>query len=204
MLSFIFVIEMSEQEETNIEKKEEDVQLFRPHLRRVKNVVLGSEPPRLYTQIVFFFGMLISLIFLLWNVLSYFILKSPTYLKRHKQVDVEAIVSLRGRELGFVENEFYNYLELFNLVGIFLWFFALVSLVFLWRQKKWSAYIIIGSIVLYSALMAFLLGATYFIEDTTLFDKLSLLILLVLVLIHHFVEGKREVEVDDVGVAIVD
>lgn len=188
---------MTEQEETNITKNEQDSQMFRPHLRKAKNFVLGSEPPRLYTQIVFFTGLLITFIFGIWNALSYFILKMPLYLKRHKQVDVEAIISLRGRELGFEANQFYRYLEIFHFTGIVIWFCILIALIFLWRQKKWSAYIIIGGIILYSALMAFVLGATYFVEDTTLFDKLALLILLILVLIHHFVTGNKNPEMED-------
>lgn len=189
---------MTEQEEANITKNEQDSQMFRPHLRKAKKFVLGSEPPRLYTQIVFFAGVLITFIFGIWNTLSYFILKSPLYLKRHKQVDVEAIISLRGRELGFEANQFYRYLETFHFTGIIIWFCILIALIFLWRQKKWSAYIIIGGMVIYSALMAFMLGATYFIEDTTLFDKLALLILLILVLIHHFVAGTKDPEIVEV------
>lgn len=181
---------MSDQEVTNIEKNDE--QLFRPHLKRARNFVLGDENPGLYTQIVFFTGLLITSIFGIWNTISYLILKQPLFLKRHKQVDVEAIISLRGRELGFDGTDFYNYLELFYMIGIILWFCVLIGFIFLWRRQKWSAYIIIGSIILYSSLMTFLLGATYFVDDTTLFDKLSLLILFLLVLIHHFVIGNKK------------
>lgn len=186
---------MSDQEVTNIEKNGE--QLFRPHLKRARNFVLGDERPGLYTQIVFFTGLLITSIFGIWNTISYIILKQPLFLKRHKQVDVEAIISLRGRELGFEGTDFYNYLERFHLTGIVLWFCVLIGFIFLWRKQKWSAYIIIGGILLYSSIMTFLLGATYFVEDTTLFDKLSLLVLFLLVLIHHFVIGNRKIVIEE-------
>lgn len=184
---------MSTQEQANITNN--DNELFRPHLQRAKNIVLGYNPPGLFTQIVFFIGIIGTSIFGIWNTLSYFILKTPLYLKRHKQVDVEAIVELRGKELGFEGDQFYNSLELFHFTGIFLWLSILIGFIFLWRQKKWSAYLIIGALILYCAFMAVLLGITYFVEDTTLFDKLTLLILLVFVLTHHFIIGSRKFQV---------
>lgn len=187
---------MPVQEETNITNNQS--QMFRPHLLRAKNVILGNGSPKLFTRIIFYIGILVTFIFGIWNSISYFILKMPSYLKQHKQVDVKAIVALRGRELGFEGEEFYRYLELFHFTAICLWFCVFIGFVFLWRQKKWSAYVIIGGLLIYSSLTAFLLGATYFVEDTTLFDKLTLLILLVLVLIHHFtvVNKKPETEVE--------
>lgn len=185
---------MSEQEETNIEKKTEESQLFRPHLLRVKKVILGEENPRLYPQIVFFVGLFLSSVFGIWSVISFFILKSPAYLKQHKQVDVNAIIELRGRELGFEEDQFFRYLENFHLAGIILWFIILIGFILLWRQIKWSVYVIISAMIIYLGIMVFMLGPTYFVEDTTLFDKLSLLVLFILLVIQHFVSSKKPIE----------
>jgi hypothetical protein len=185
---------MSEINETNIENNQSE--LFRPHLKRAKNFVLGTEIPGLYTQIVFFAGICITSIFGIWNTISLSILKIPAYLKQHKQVDVEAIVALRGRELGFDGTTFYNYLEIFHLSSIVIWLCILISFIFVWRKKRWAVVVIILGIIIYAALMLFLLGATYFVDDTTLFDKISLLILFVLVVIQHFVAGKKEQEIE--------
>lgn len=188
---------MSEQEETNIEKKTEEAQLFRPHLLRAKKVILGEESPRLYPQIVFFIGLFVSFAFGIWNVVSYFILKSPGYLKQHKQVDVNAIIELRGRELGFENDAFFKYLETFHFSGIILWLIILIGFILLWRQIKWSVYVIVAAIIIYLGIMVFMLGPTYFVEDTTLFDKLSLLVLFILLLIQHFVSPKNNDELSD-------
>lgn len=176
---------MSNQEETNIENNH--TQMFRPHLKRVRNVILGTSKPKLFSQIVFYIGLLTASIFGIWSMISFFILKSPRYLKEHKGVDVKAIIELRGRELGFRDTQFYNYLETFHLLGICLWFFVFLGCIFLWRQKKWSVFMIVGCLLIYCSSMLFLLGPTYFLEDTTLFDKLTLSLLFVLILIHHFV-----------------
>lgn len=181
---------MIEQEQANITKK--DNPFFQSQLKQTKSFVFGDESPNLYTQIVFFVGLTISLIFELWNVISFMILKFPLYLKSNRQVDVEAIVALRGSELGFEEGIFYRNLEYFNLIGIVVWVVVIAGLIFLWRKKKWSTYAIVGSIIVYLISMIFLLGMTYFIEDTTLFDKIILLLILVLVFIFHFISNEKK------------
>ncbi len=186
---------MTTQEETNIANNQS--QMFRPHLKRAKNVILGEENPNVFSQVVFYTGILGTFIFGIWSSISYLILKNPLYLKQHKQVDVEAIVELRGRELGYEGDSFFRHLELFHLSSTGIWLCVLIGFIFLWRKKKWSAYVIIGGLVVYCALMLFFLGPTYFVEDTTLFDKLSLLILFLLVLIHHFVTGNKKNEIPE-------
>lgn len=176
---------MSNQEEAKIENNNQ--QLFRPHLKRVRNVILGTSRPKLFSQIVFYTGLFTASVFGIWSMISFFILKSPRYLKEHKGVDVKAIIELRGRELGFSDTKFYDYLETFHLVGMCMWFFIFLGCVLLWRQKKWSVFLIIGCLLIYCSSMIFLLGPTYFVEDTTLFDKITLTLLFVLILIHHFV-----------------
>lgn len=185
---------MSNQEEANIEN---NTQMFRPHLKRVRNVIFGPSKPKLFSRIVFYTGLLTASIFGIWSMISFFILKSPRYLKEHKGVDVKAIIDLRGRELGFNDTQFYNYLETFHLLGICLWFFVFLGCVFFWRQKKWSVFMIIGCLLVYCSSMIFLLSPTYFIEDTTLFDKLALLLVFILFLIHHFIYGKKKTETED-------
>lgn len=176
---------MSNQEEAKIENN--NTQMFRPHLKRVRNVILGTSRPKVFSQIVFYIGLITAFIFGIWSMISFFILKSPRYLKEHKGVDVKAIIELRGRELGFNNTKFYDYLEIFHLLGICLWFLVFLGCIFFWRQKKWSVFVIVGCLLIYCSCMIFLLGPTYFVEDTTLFDKITLALLFVIILIHHFV-----------------
>lgn len=194
---------------SDLEEKKKDTSnnIFLPYLLKVKNIVLGENTPKTFTKIVFFIGLFIAFIFEIWNSISFFILKSPDFLKKHKQVDVKAIIELRGKELGFKSLDFYQKLEFFHLSSIIIWGIILIGLIFLWRQKKWSIYLIIVALVTYISILLFSLSPTYFIEDLTLFDKINITILFILMLIQHFVpiqaidsvtlEEKSDILIDD-------
>lgn len=176
---------MDTNDKTNIENNES--KMFQPYLLHAKKIVLGTPTPSLYTKIVFYIGIIISFIFELWNLVSYFILTSPSYLKQNKGIDVIAIIEFRGRNLGFEEDKLYDALKLFHFSAIIVWLCIIIGLVLLWRQIKWASYVIVGGILIFYSCMFFFLGITYFKEDTTLFDKLSVSLLLLMVIINHLI-----------------
>jgi hypothetical protein len=166
--------------------------LFRPHLKRAKNILLGETRPHWFVQLTFYFAFLLSTIFLLWNAISLFILLFPDYLRIHKGVDVQAIIELRGRTLGFQEDVFHHNLLLFFSIASGSWLLALIALPFIWRQQLIAVYVRGFLLVTYVVTMFVLLGSSYFLEDTTNFDKYSLLTLTVLLLILYFQLKKRK------------
>lgn len=179
--------------ETNIENNQD--QFFRPHIQKARKIVLGQERPKLFTQIVFYLGVVITSIFGMWSTISILILKFPGYLKTNKQVDVEAIVGLRARELGFDAQDFYQKLELYHLTCVIVWIGILICLFLIWRSVKWANVVIIASILALTIFQLVLFGPTYWVEDTTTFDKITLLILLTLVVISHFTMTSKQKEI---------
>ncbi|MCO5260815.1 MAG: hypothetical protein M9916_11780 [Crocinitomicaceae bacterium] len=178
-----------QEKETNIENNE--INLLNSKIKQVRVGIFGSKRPDLYTQIVFYIGICTAFIFGLWNAISYFILKFPLYLKEHKGVDVEAIVELRGRELGFIDDVFYSKLSLFYFCSSILWLIIFGCFFLLWRLVKWSNYIILTGIIGYIILMIALFGSQFFKEDTTLFDKLALILVFLLVLGHTIIQKSK-------------
>jgi hypothetical protein len=173
------------QDETNIEKNE--LKLFNSKMKQLKVGIFGSEKPSIFTQILFYYGTLISFIFGLWSVISLAILKFPNYLKQHKNVDVEAIIELRGRELGFIDDSFYANLENYHFYSCIIWLICFICFFLLWRKIYWASYIIVSGILVYYTLMLVKLGSTYYVDDTTLFDKTTLLLLFVATIVHALI-----------------
>ncbi len=157
---------------------------------RLQHTIWGKQKPHWFVRLNYHLCSFLATCALIWHLISYFILKFPEILKQHKHVDVAAIVQLRGLELGFSETEFYDKLIDFSLYSSLLWIVFLAGLILLWRGIKAYVYVTLGLGVIYLAMMLSLLGGTYFIEDTTTFDKVSLAFILVITLIQHFVFNK--------------
>jgi len=163
-----------------------------PYWRKIVRLLVGQEKPPLFTQIVFFISLIIAFIFEIWSLISFFILKNPAYLKENKRVDVLAIVELRGRELEMDGELFVRNIQYFHLIAIGTWGLALIGLLLFWRQIKIAHHILLGSVMAYLIAMFALLGSTYFVEDTTSFDKIVLVILCFLFVIHYVLQELKE------------
>lgn len=179
-------------EQTNIENNSD--QLFQPQLKFAKNILLGEERPGFYTQLNFYLGNIIASIFLIWNAVSLLILKFPDYLREHKQIDVHAIIELRGRKLGFFEGDFFNKIMLLFTIGIVCWTVVLLCYFWIWRRKKTATLIALIAIGIYFGAHFVLLGIDYFNIDTTLFDKISIFIIVALNLIQYIILKRRSVD----------
>ena len=110
-------------------------------------------------------------------------------------VDVEEEVAvdvllLRARLvfLGFSEGVFMDRLITTHSMAIICWGIVFVGLVMLYRKRKAMIYFTVGPILFYISMQVFYISYTYFVQDTTTFDKIALLISLTSLVICHFLQ----------------
>lgn len=157
-----------------------------PILIKIRNIIFGKERPDIYTQITFYINMLIWITFMLWNIVSYFTITMRSVIYEQKGIPVETIIQKRGLELGFEPFEFLPKLLTFHAVAIICWGLVFFGLILLYRKKKQFTYFILGAAGFYLGMSIFYLSFNYFIEDTTSFDKIALLILIASIVLHGF------------------
>lgn len=149
-----------------------------PFIIKLRNLIFGSIRPSIYTQLTFYIQLICLLIFSTWSVISYFVITFRELFLQQKGVDVAAIIEVRGQELGFSAGEFSQRLETFHGVSIICWGFVFISLIMLWRKKNFYGYFFFGGTLFYIGMMVFYVGFDYFMNDTTRFDKILLLFML--------------------------
>lgn len=147
-------------------------------LTKLKQLIFGTVNPDMYTQISFFIGLVITLIFLVWNFLGYLVIDGRNWIEAEKGLDIEVLIAQRGGELGFEPGQFIQKLETFYFFAVVLWCFIFVGLIFQWRKQTIFIYIIGISAILYLIGMWAYLGFDYWLEDTTLFDKVLFILLI--------------------------
>jgi len=168
---------------------EEQVEKFQsplPFLRNFHRFIFGKEKPDVYTRLTFNINMIIWFSFILWSILSFFTIKSRALILQVKGIPVEKVIHARGVELGFKGNEFIDRLLTFNAIAIICWVIILIGLILLFRKMNQYIYFILGGAIFYVGMSIFYLSYTYFIEDTTFYDKIALLILVTSTLFHYF------------------
>lgn len=149
-----------------------------PILTRLRNLIFGKESPDTYTQIGFYLGIMIWTIFLVWIILGYMALTNTDWIEQEKGLDVHSLIRERGIALGFSGDEFQDKLILFYNVALVAWSGLFIGLVLQWRKQASFIYFIWGSGGLYLLAMWFLLGFTYWYQDTTTFDKIAFFLLI--------------------------
>lgn len=155
-------------------------------LIRLKHLIFGSKRPDIYTLSTFFVNLFIGFVFFLWEILSVIAITSRELIWQQKGVSVEAIINDRGEQLGFTHGKFIEYLTTVHSIGLICWGIFLIGLIFLYRKKEFFIYFTVGPLVFYAGMLIFYLNFTYFLEDTTGFDKVVLLISLLSLLLHYF------------------
>lgn len=155
-----------------------------PVLKQVRNGLLGRKKPDIFTQITFWIGLCVSVIFLIWSVLGYVAISSSEWIQTEKGIDIEKIIDVRGEQLGFISGEFSNRLITFNGIATICWAIVILGLLFLYRKKMTYTYLVFGAFVFYLGMAFFYLGFGYFVHDITFTDKVMLLILLVSFIAH--------------------
>ena len=149
-----------------------------PILLKTRNLIFGEDRPDIYTRITFHINLLIWAAFMIWNLFSYFAITLRTIIQQQKGIPVETIIQERGLTLGFEYDEFLPRLLTFHGIAIICWALFFFGLILLYRKKKQFSYFIFGSAIFYIGMSILYLSFTYFIEDTTTFDKIALLVLL--------------------------
>ena len=164
-----------------------------PFLIRLKNLIFGKERPDVYTRVTFYVSFVITIIFLLWNLLGYVSIASADYIQEVKGISVDKILEGRGMELGFFPTTFAGKLMTVYGLGAICWAIVIVGLVLLWRKNKKFLLFTLIPIGFFVGMEIFYLNFQYFVEDTTLFDKMALLILAGLCIVHAFMmKNERE------------
>lgn len=153
---------------------------------KLRNLIFGKKIPDIYTQITFYIGLVICLIFIAWNLLGYIALTNTKWIETEKGIDVRAFIYKRGIELGFEPESFHHILQQFQLIALFCWSFVFVGLVLLWRKIPYFIYITAGACIIYWLCMVFMLTFSYWKYDTTFFDKCAFFALLLFSTIHYF------------------
>jgi hypothetical protein len=158
----------------------------KPILVRLRNIVFGKRKPDIFTRVTFYINMVIWLIFMLWNVIGYIAISSREMITEVKGIEVEEIIAARGIELGFEPADFITHLAVLFGVGTLCWIAVFFGLILLYRKRRQFVYFIVGGVVFYIGLNIFYLSFQFFREDTTSFDKIALLIIVLSTIIHSF------------------
>jgi hypothetical protein len=148
-------------------------------LGQFKKWVLGGEKPDSFTFWSVTLNTIISVIFLVWSIMSLFVIKSRDLMFEQKKINVSEIIEKRGLELGFQTDEFENALENFHLLAFICWFVVVIGIVLQYRRNMNFIYFIGAGLLVYLIGMWIILGFSYWKSDTTGFDK-SLFFLIIL------------------------
>ncbi len=157
-----------------------------PILMRLKNLVFGEKAPDTYTRISFFFALIIWFIFFLWSILGVVVIQSRHWIKEEKKVDVTQLIEQRGQELGFDQFVFADRLETFHTASIICWLVVFVGLVMLYRKKIEFIYLFLAGCGIYLLLMWIMLGFSYWAKDTTTFDKVVFILMVLHTSIYYY------------------
>ncbi len=157
-----------------------------PFIIQFRNLIFGKEKPDTFTSVTFVINIIISTTFFLWNIISYFSISMKDFIEAQKGISVEEIITKRGGELGFENGEFLNRLLTFHAISIICWIIVFVGIVLLYRKLIQFVYFIVLPILFYIGMSIFYISYTYFIEDTTTYDKIALLVVVAGSILHYF------------------
>lgn len=157
-----------------------------PFLVRLRNLVFGKKKPDIYTRITFYINTVLTITFLLWSIGGYFAIISREMIFKEKGIPVEAIIQDRGITLGFESNEFISRLVTLHGIGVICWGVVFFGLILLYRKRQHFVYFVLGGTLFYMGMIIFYLSFKYFIEDTTAYDKIAFLIIIVSASLHAY------------------
>jgi hypothetical protein len=158
----------------------------KPFFIRLRNLVFGRQKPDIYTLSTFYVNLIICVVFATWEILSVIAITSRELIWQQKNIPIEAIINERGEELGFAHGKFLDYLSTVHSIGLICWLLFFIGLALLYRKNRRFIYFTLVPLLFYVGMLIFYLNFTYFIEDTTAFDKVALLVAFSSLLIHYF------------------
>ena len=162
------------------------------HGNSLTRFLLGTKDPDSYTKVTFYTLLFITGLFLVWNIVGYAALSYQHLIHIHRHVSIDSIFSERAATLGYSAEEFTHRLGVLFTMSIVCWLIILVALVLLWRKNTLYFPIIMSGTLLYLSMLFFYIGYDYFHTDTSLFDKIALLVLCVMSVLHFFMLKKEQ------------
>lgn len=163
-----------------------------PYIVMLRNFIFGKEKPDVLTQVNFFINLFISLSFFIWHILSWLAISKRELIWQKKGISVEGLIESRGVELGFGSGELLSRLLTLHGISVICWGVILLGLVRLYRRKADFIYIVIPSLFFYVGMYLFYLSFRFFIEDTTAYDKLSMILVLLSATIEFVLLKRRQ------------
>lgn len=157
-----------------------------PILIKLRNLIFGKQKPDVFTQVHFFLNLVIAAAFFTWHLLSVFAINRRGLIWEFKGISVEALVERRGIELGFSGGELLDRLMTLHSISVICWTIVFTGLVRLYRLKKDFIYFTLPAVLFYLGMNVFYMSFRFFVEDTTNFDKVAILIVALSSLIHYF------------------
>jgi|GEM_PF-5016545 len=136
--------------------------------------MFGQEKPGIWTQLVFYVNLLIAFIFLIWHLLSYYVLSMSTLIYEQKKIDIAALLQKRAEDLGLSKEYFEEHLMNFQLINISIWIIFVVGLIVLWRRKSIAFWIHGFCLIAYYCVLFFYMNFKFFNLDIQLSDKIML------------------------------
>ena len=153
---------------------------------------LGTKDPDAYTKVTFYTLLAITGLFLIWNLVGYAALSYQHLIHIHRHVSIDLIFAERAKTLGYSAEEFVHRLDVLFTTSIVCWVIILGALVLLWRKNTLYFPIVICGALLYLAMLFFYIGYDYFRTDTSIFDKVALIVLFVMSILHYFIMKKEQ------------
>lgn len=157
-----------------------------PFIIQFRNLIFGKVKPDTFTFVTFIMNLIICCTFLLWSIISYFSISLKDFIEQEKGISVTEIIENRGSELGFGNGEFLDRLITFHAIAIICWTIVFVGIVLLYRKREQFIYFIAIPILFFIGMSIFYISYTYFIQDTTTFDKIALLVIIAGSVLHYF------------------
>jgi hypothetical protein len=149
-----------------------------PLFKKLNDLIFGDQKPAFMLRITIWINLGLWFMFQLWHILSYFAITYRDVILAEKKINVEILILNRGAQLFEDSSLFLVELLAFHKIAILTWLVFFVGCVLMWRKSKLYIYFTYIPLLLHPLLMLFYLGSTYLNEDTTFFDKLCWIILL--------------------------
>lgn len=173
-----------------------------PFVLKLRDLIYGKRKPDFFTRINFILNLVLWATFMIWSVISFYAVGSREFIYRQKGIPVESIIKSRGRELGFNGEDFLQRLLTVNGIAIICWGIVFVALILMYRRNKIFFYPFIVPILFYIGMLFAYISPSYFMQDTTTFDKIALITMLASGTIYYFLikDKEKDEEINFFGV----
>ncbi len=175
-------------ENTNIETK---FQSPFPILKSIRDWVLGSTQPDIYTRLAFYINLIITFLFLAWNTVVFIVMQFQDLILKHKTVDLKTLLEKQFSKAHIPTEDILEKMESFNQLQFIIWFTILFSSILLYRKKALFIWFLIAPVLILIFFSIYLFNGQFFQAYFSNFDQVALLIL-ILNSIFYFIKLNRE------------